>query len=629
MHSSIVLWVPVFLISNSCNFPSLTSPLEYAVLSILLKNSNSEGSARLSNLSYSGSPFIFTRNTAIISITPNITGIAETFSVNPNLPPGLSIETTNGTISGTPTGTSNAITYTITASNSKGEFISTTISISVLEENVSAVALGIWTQEAYIKATNSGSNDEFGNGLSISGDTIVVSAQFEGSNQTTITNGSTASSDNSATNSGALYVFRRSGNAWAQEAYIKSSNSNISDEFGYSVAISGDTIVAGAVNEDSNQSTITNGATSSGDNTLSNSGAAYVFRRSGTTWAQEAYLKASNANAADQFGNSVAIDMDTIVIGSCAEDSNQTTITNGATSSVDNSSVNSGAAYVYKRIGSNWNQEAFIKASNADPGDSFCSVSISSDTIAVGSNLENSNQTTITNGAAASLNNGMSASGAVYIFRRSGTTWTEEAYIKASNAGSNDQFGLHLDISQDSLVVGSSFEDSNQNFITNGSLASSDNSSSDSGAAYAFKRTGSNWAQEAYIKASNNESGDRFGIRVAIKSDLAAVGSFREDSNQNTITNGIGSSIDNSVVNSGAVYIYKRNGSSWVQEAYIKASNPDMDDEFGKRLAISDDTLVVGATFEDSSQATITNGTTASIDNSALNSGAVYIYRRH
>ena len=106
--------------------------------------------------------------------------------------------------------------------------------------------------------------------------------------------------------------------------------------------------MVGASGEASNQTTITNGTTSSANNTASDSGAAYVYKRSGSTWSQEAYLKASNAEAGDGH-RLVSISGDTIVVGAPYEASNQTTITNGTTSSADNNASGSGAAYVYRR----------------------------------------------------------------------------------------------------------------------------------------------------------------------------------------------------------------------------------------------------------------------------------------
>ena len=140
--------------------------------------------------------------------------------------------------------------------------------------------------------------------------------------------------------------------------------------------------------------------------------------------------------------------------------------------------------------------------------------------------------------------------------------------------------------------------------------------------------TQSGWAQEAYVKASNNDAGDRFGNSVALDGDTLAVGAFREGSNQTTITNDNSTaSPDDSYLGSGAVYVYKRTGTSWAQEAYIKASNNDAADQFGYKVALDGDTLAVGAYFEDSNQTTITNdNSTASANNINSSSGAVYVY---
>lgn len=108
-----------------------------------------------------------------------------------------------------------------------------------------------------------------------------------------------------------------------------------------------------------------------------------------------------------------------------------------------------------------------------------------------------------------------------------------------------------------------------------------------------------------------------------------AVGSHAEASNQTTITNGATASSNNSLSASGAVYMYKRTGSNWAQEAYIKAINVDSSDQFGVALTLSGDALAVGACFESSNQTTITNGTTASSDNSTFGTGAVYVYRNN
>ena len=166
---------------------------------------------------------------------------------------------------------------------------------------------------------------------------MAVGATLEDSSATGV-NGD--QSDNSGTNSGAAYVFVRAGTNWSQQAYLKASNTGVSDLFAESLALAGNTLVIGAAAEDSNGN--------EGDNTVTNSGAAYVFVRTGTNWAQQAYLKAQNSETDDRYGEYVAVWNDTVVIGATQEDSNATGV-NGNPG--DNSATNSGAAYVLTGFG--------------------------------------------------------------------------------------------------------------------------------------------------------------------------------------------------------------------------------------------------------------------------------------
>ncbi|NBX17619.1 MAG: hypothetical protein EBR09_09660, partial [Proteobacteria bacterium] len=588
------------------------------------------------------------------------TNSGTTFTVD-NTPPAVSIATAGATITTNPVttalngGCENGLTVTLGGDVTAGQtttcasnaFIfaswsvtsgtgtkSVTVSQTDAAGNVgtsSAVSFNLqngWYQEAYIKASNAGAGDFFGYSVSLSGDTLAVGARGEDSSQATITNGADASADNSATAAGGVYVYRRSGTSWVQEAYLKASNAEANDEFGFSVSISGDSLAVSARGEDSNQTSITNGTAASANNSASYAGAVYVYRRSGTSWAQEAYIKAANANSNDYFGVSVTISGDTLAVGADFEASNQTTITNGAGASADNSASSAGAVYVYRRDGSTWAQEAYMKAANTRAGVGFGkSVSLSGESLAVGAAGEDSNQTTITNGTTASSDISASAAGAVYVYRRSGTNWAQEAYVKASNAESGDNFGLSVSLSGDTLAVGTKYEASNQTNITNGNGASSNNSANSSGAVYVYRRSGTNWAQEAFVKASNTEAFDYFGTSVSLSGESLAVGATGEASNQNTITSGTAASSDNSASAAGAVYVYRRNGTHWAQEAYVKAANARSNTNFGDEVSLSGDTLAVGVPNEDSNQTTITNGTTASSDNSAIDSGAVYIYR--
>lgn len=189
--------------------------------------------------------------------------------------------------------------------------------------------------------------------------------QIPKSSQTTITNSSTLtqSSDAStcwngnsgACNSGALYAYRRTGEKWAQEAYIKAANAERGDYFGSALAVFGDTLAVGAPYEDSNQTTITNGSTFSQaidfnncNSSACDSGAVYAFRRSHNAWSQEGILKASNAGRDDFLGHKVAMSGNAIAVSSVNEMSKQTKITNGSTASADDSYYNVGTVYVFR-----------------------------------------------------------------------------------------------------------------------------------------------------------------------------------------------------------------------------------------------------------------------------------------
>ena len=182
----------------------------------------------------------------------------------------------------------------------------------------------------------------------------------EESTQTTITNGTTASTECCSYSSGAVYIYKRTGgDTWAQEAYLKTTNHSHYN-FGTAVSLDGNTLAVGIGNDKSNQTTISKGRYSSADTSLDNAGAVQVFSRVGTSWTQEAYIKSSNIDAHDYFGGEHAsrlsdqsvrhvLDGTTLVVGTHYEDSNQTTITNGSTSSTNNSSSSSGAVFVYLR----------------------------------------------------------------------------------------------------------------------------------------------------------------------------------------------------------------------------------------------------------------------------------------
>ena len=350
------------------------------------------------------------------------------------------------------------------------------------------------------------------------------------------------------------------------------------------------------------------------------SGAAYIFRRNGRGWSQQAYIKASNADSIDQFGESVSISADgnTFAVGARNEDSAST---NGAQS--DNSNVDSGAVYVFQFNSNAWTQQAYIKASNTGVGDQFGSiVSLSKDgnTLAVGAPTEDSSST----GVNAPQNNSNGDSGAVYVFRRNGNVWTQQAYIKASNPGVSDQFGWSVSLNGDgnTLAIGSIGEDGSS--TSTGAGATQNNGVADSGAVYIFRFSNGNWLQQAYIKASNPGINDQFGGPVSLSRDgnTLAVGAFNEDGS--STSTGAGATQNNGAADSGAAYVFRFINGNWSQQAYIKASNTGSDDHFGMPLSLNGDgnTLAVGATEEDGS----TQGVGGTPNDSATNVGATYLF---
>jgi hypothetical protein len=464
-------------------------------------------------------------------------------------------------------------------------------------------------QIVYGKASNSGANDGFGYSVALSGDTLAVGAYFESSAAVGANGNQT---DDSASNAGAVYLFARTGSTWAQQAYIKASNTGAGDNFGRAVTLSGDTLVVGAPQEGS-AATGVNGNQS--DNNASGAGAVYVFVRSGATWIQQSYIKATNTDRFDAFGGSVALSGDVLVVGATGESSAATGIDGNQ---VDNTAGSAGAVYVFTRTGTTWTQQAYVKASNTGAGDNFgAAVALASDTLVVGATGESSAATGLNGNQA---DNTAVRSGAVYVFTRTGTTWTQQSYIKASNTEKDDLFGNAVALSGDTLGVGAFGEDSS---ATGGNGNQADNGASAAGAVYVFIRSSGTWIQQAYLKASNAGQGYQFGGSVALSGDTLVVGALGENSGAAGVG---GNQTDGSAPGAGAAYVFGRSGTTWMQRAYVKASNTGSDDAFGSSIALSGDTLVIGA-FDESSSAIGLNPVNGQGDNAASGAGAVYFFR--
>ncbi len=395
-----------------------------------------------------------------------------------------------------------------------------------------------------------------------------------------------------------------------QQAYLKASNTGWGDEFGFSIAVSGDTVVVGAPYEDSAATGVDGNQAS---NAAVDSGAAYVFVRNGSTWTQQAYLKASNTGAGDLFGAAVAISGDTIVVSAEYEDSAANGVDGDQSS---DAASGAGAAYVFVRTGSTWSQQAYLKASNTGAGDLFASVAVSGDTLVVGAPYEDSAAMGVDGDQSSDA---MPGSGACYVFVRRDGAWSQQAYLKASNTGTYDRFGWSVGVSGDTVVVGALTESSAATGVDGDQW---NDAAGWAGAAYVFGRRGSTWTQEAYLKASNTDPGDEFGVSVGIAGDTVVVGAVYEDS---AATGVDGDQSSDALTQSGATYVFVRGARGWAHQAYLKASNTGGGDGFGEAVAIAGDRILVGARWEKSA-ATGVDGDQSS--DAAAFAGAAYLFAR-
>jgi sugar lactone lactonase YvrE len=315
---------------------------------------------------------------------------------------------------------------------------------------------------------------------------------------------------NSHAGQGAAYVFVRSAGVWSQQQELTASDGAMGDQFGTSVSVSGNTVVIGAYHKGNAQ------------------GAAYVFVRSSGMWAQQQELTASDGAEGDCFGYSVSVSGDTAVIGA------------------NQNHFEQGAAYVFVRSAGVWTQQQKLTASDGAASDYFGdSVSVSGDTAVIGANYKNTEQ------------------GAAYVFVQSGTAWSQQQELTASDGAANDQFGFSVSVSGDTAVIGA--------------YGKTINSNADQGAAYVFVRSGGTWAQQQELTASNGEANYYFGYSVSVSGDTAVIGAERAFAFQ------------------GAAYVFVSSAGVWTQQQQLTASNGEEYDFFGYSVSVSGDTAVIGA----------------------------------
>jgi glucose/arabinose dehydrogenase len=369
-------------------------------------------------------------------------------------------------------------------------------------------------QQKLVQAVGDGAaDDQFGVSVAISGDTAIV--------------GALNANPNGNNDQGAAYIFTRSGGAWTLQQKLTASDGQAGDAFGVSVAIQGNTAVVGAFAEDAGSQPAD-----------ADRGAAYVFLRTGGVWSEQKKLVPADGAGGDLFGFAVSVNLDTVLVGSPFNSAG---------------SPHSGAAYVFTRSGLLWSQQQKLTASDPAEDDAFgAAVAVEGNTAAIGALRHD--------------HGGNNNQGSAYIITRTGTTWTNQQELLAGDATANDQFGVSVGLSGNSVIAGANGKDNGANLAQ--------------GAAYVFTGSGASWTQQQKLSASDGAGSDAFGTSVGISGDAAVVGSS-----------------DNDVVGTdqGSVYTFARSSNVWSQEQNLTAADGAASDFLGSYVAIDGASIIAGA----------------------------------
>ncbi|HMV81641.1 MAG TPA: putative Ig domain-containing protein [Blastocatellia bacterium] len=495
-----------------------------------------------------------------------------------------------------------------------------------------------WTQQQKLTGSDSAGGDGFGYSVALFGDQAIIGAPYHDLNG----NG----------DQGAVYSFTRAGNVWTQQQKFTSADAGGGKGVGTAVALSGETVIAGAAGDDIGVN--------------ANQGSAYIFS---TTFPNQFKVPAGNGAANDYFGSTVAVDGNTAIVGAPSE-----------------SFMGSGpgAAYIFVRNGANWTQQQILTAPDGASGDGFgSSVAISSDTVLIGAGRDEiganivqgsayvftrsgtvwSFQQKLTAGDGIAIQvfgssvslignlaligapgaEGVTAgyAGAAYIFTRSGTTWTQQQKLVSSDGLGGDRFGSSVSLSGLLAVIGAAADDfpgaNSQGsayifeqlagvWTQRAKLAASDGGASDffgsavaiggtpvtvlvgapidtvggqiqQGSAYIFTGSGTVWTQQQKLTAGDGAADDLFGQTVSISNNLAVIGAYGKTLND------IGAA--------GAAYVFRRNGATWTERDRLTAADGATADQFGFSASINGGTALVGAPFKDAA---------------ALDQGAAYFF---
>jgi hypothetical protein len=327
--------------------------------------------------------------------------------------------------------------------------------------------------------------------------------------------------DDNGSASGSAYIFTRNNGLWRQQAKLTALDGAANDHFGFSVSLLGDGLAVGAYGDDDDGNS---------------SGSAYLFTRSNGVWSQQAKLTAADGAADNYFGYSVSLSDDGLAVGASGDEDE------------------SGSTYLFTRSNGVWSQQTKLTATDGGASGRFgTSVSLWGESLAVGAYYED-------NGA---------GSGSTYVFTRSNGVWSEQAKLTAIDSAASDYFGRSVSLSGDSLAIGAYGDDDN---------------GSASGSAYLFIRSNGVWSQQGKVTAADGAEGDQFGYSVSLSGDNLGVGAYGDDDNGES---------------SGSAYLFTRNNGVWSQQSKLTADDGAAIDQFGISISISGDSLAVAANGDD------------------------------
>lgn len=421
----------------------------------------------------------------------------------------------------------------------------TIVAVALSGASLRANDLDTIVEKQFLKSDDIEIDGSFGYSVAVDGDTMVV--------------GEAKSGDRTIP---AVRVYRKVESVWELEATLRGDNTEVGDYFGSSVAIQGNTVVVGAIGEESNGS-------SPADNSFRIAGAVYVFEKTGGMWQQTAYLKSSRPIEFARMGETVAIDGGRIAAGSSQWVGGP------------------GAVEIFEKIGGRWQHRAVLQASNGDRGDSFgWRFALKGDTVVVSAPSEDGN-------GVDPADDSLSEAGAVYVFEENGGAWSETQYIKAPVVAAFSFFGNDIALSEDWLVAGASRDDDL------------------SGALYVYRKEAGQWMLFQKLAAPQGEDGDLFGSHVAAFGNMIAASAPAEDGN------GVDGIEDNSIRNAGAVYLFRFDEGSFEACGYFKSSSPMISEQLVFDVALSDGELFAANPFED---------TGANREGFLRDSGIVYVF---